>query len=87
MQSNGLINMDKVILKEYSTLYMSELVNNILPFWLNHSKDELNGGYFTCLDQKGNIYDTDKFVWLQGREVWCFSFMYNQTCLYMEPIF
>ena len=77
MQSNGLINMDKVILKEYSTLYMSELVNNILPFWLNHSKDELNGGYFTCLDQKGNIYDTDKFVWLQGREVWCFSFMYN----------
>ena len=77
MQSNGLINMDKVILKEYSTLYRSELVNNILPFWLNHSKDELNGGYFTCLDQKGNIYDTDKFVWLQGREVWCFSFMYN----------
>ena len=77
MQSNGLINMDKVILKEYSTLYRSELVNNILPFWLKHSKDELNGGYFTCLDQKGNIYDTDKFVWLQGREVWCFSFMYN----------
>ena len=52
MQSNGLINMDKVILKEYSNLYRSELVNNILPFWLKHSKDELNGGYFTCLDQK-----------------------------------
>ena len=79
MQSKGLIYNDNVMLKEYSRLYKNELVNNILPFWLNHSKDELNGGYFTCLDQEGNVYDTDKFIWLQGREVWCFSFMYNHV--------
>lgn len=77
MQSKGLIYNENVMLKEYSRLYKNELVNNILPFWLNHSKDDLNGGYFTCLDQEGKVYDTDKFIWLQGREVWCFSFMYN----------
>ena len=61
----------------YSKLYHGELVKNVLPFWLQHSKDEANGGYFTCLDQQGKVYDTDKFMWLQGREVWCFSTMYR----------
>jgi len=28
------------------------------------------------LDRKGEVFDTDKFLWLQGREVWCFSYMY-----------
>lgn len=63
----------------YAPLYRDELLTNILPFWLRHSRDEKNGGYFTCLDQGGQVYDTDKFVWLQGREVWCFSFMYNHV--------
>lgn len=63
-------------LKALANQYHDELVNNILPFWLQHSKDEAHGGFFTCLDQQGNVYDTDKFMWLQGREVWCFSYMY-----------
>ena len=61
----------------YSELYHQELVSNVLPFWLAHSRDEKHGGYFTCLDQQGRVYDTDKFMWLQGREVWCFSTMYR----------
>ena len=65
------------LLTNYADLYKEELANNILPFWLNNSIDEKNGGYFTCLDREGKVYDTDKFMWLQGREVWCFSFMYN----------
>jgi N-acylglucosamine 2-epimerase len=60
----------------FAKQYKDELTNNILPFWLNHSIDEQFGGFFTCLDQKGNVYDTDKFIWLQGRQVWCFSYMY-----------
>lgn len=79
MQQAILNNEPKIMLRHYSALYKSELLNNILPFWMNHSKDELNGGYFTCLDQAGKVYDTDKFMWLQGREVWCFSFMYNHV--------
>ena len=64
---------------QYAAQYKNELLNNILPFWLNNSKDQVNGGYFTCLDAKGNVYDTDKFVWLQGREVWMFSSLYNNV--------
>ena len=70
---------NKSILNNYALLYKDELLDNILPFWVQHSKDEKNGGYFTCLDKKGKVYDTDKFVWLQGRQVWCFSTMYQQV--------
>lgn len=65
------------LLQSYADLYLSELTGNILPFWLKHSRDNKHGGYFTCLDRAGEVYDTDKFMWLQGREVWCFSYMYN----------
>lgn len=58
--------------------YSDELLNNVLPFWLNKSQDKEFGGYMTCLDREGNIFDTDKFVWLQGREVWMFSMLYNK---------
>jgi N-acylglucosamine 2-epimerase len=64
---------------KHAEQYKNELLNNILPFWLENSKDEINGGYFTCLDRKGKVFDTDKFVWLQGREVWCFSYMYHHV--------
>jgi N-acylglucosamine 2-epimerase len=66
-------------LAHYAPLYKNELLQNILPFWLKHSKDEQNGGYFTCLNRDGSVYDSDKFMWLQGRNVWCFSFMYNHV--------
>lgn len=64
-------------LKSYSLQYKTELLDSILPFWMKHSLDHQNGGFFTCLDQFGHIYDTDKFIWLQGRQVWCFAYMYN----------
>lgn len=60
-----------------SKLYKDELLTNVMPFWLNKSQDKEYGGYFTCLDRQGNVFDTDKFVWLQGREVWQFSMLYN----------
>jgi N-acylglucosamine 2-epimerase len=66
-------------MSKYANMYAEELQRNILPFWLEHSKDEKNGGFFTCLNRKGEVYDTDKFMWLQGREVWCFSYMYNNV--------
>jgi N-acylglucosamine 2-epimerase len=64
---------------EYAKLYRENLLNDIIPFWLNNSKDEKFGGYFTCLDTKGKVYDTDKFAWLQCREVWCFAMLYNNV--------
>jgi len=64
---------------EYANLYKKTLLTDIIPFWENHSLDSANGGYFTCLDQQGKVYDTDKFVWLQARQVWTFSMLHNQV--------
>lgn len=57
--------------------YKSALLNDVIPFWEKHSVDWQHGGYFTCLDRKGKVYDTDKFIWLQNRQVWMFSTFYN----------
>ena len=59
--------------------YKGELLDNVVPFWLNHSQDLEMGGYFSCLDRQGRIFDTDKFVWLQAREVWLFAMLYNKV--------
>ncbi|PWE01101.1 AGE family epimerase/isomerase [Marinilabilia rubra] len=59
--------------------YKQELLENVVPFWLNKSQDEQFGGYFSCLDREGNVFDTDKFIWLQAREVWMFSMLYNRV--------
>jgi len=66
-------------MKPYSTLYKDTLMNNIIPFWEKHSLDLENGGYFTCLDREGKVYDTDKFMWLQGRQAWMFATLFNQV--------
>ena len=62
-----------------AALYKAELLENVIPFWLEHSLDRECGGYFTCLGRKGKVYDTDKFIWLQAREVWLFSMLYNKV--------
>ena len=59
-------------------LYKNALLKDAIPFWEKHSLDWERGGYFTCLDREGNVYDTDKFVWLQNRQIWIFSMLYNQ---------
>lgn len=66
-------------LSEYAGMYRTELLEQILPFWVSSSPDREHGGYFTCLDREGKVFDTDKFIWLQGREVWCFSYMYREV--------
>ena len=65
-------------LLNYKDQYRKELMDNIIPFWEKKSPDKEFGGYFTCLDRQGNVFDTDKFMWLQGRQVWFFSMIYNQ---------
>ncbi|MHB0859320.1 MAG: AGE family epimerase/isomerase [Anaerolineae bacterium] len=57
--------------------YQAALLDDVIPFWLAHSLDEPYGGYLTCLDRDGSVYDTDKGVWLQARQVWMLSKLYN----------
>jgi N-acylglucosamine 2-epimerase len=63
----------------YSSLYKNTLLKNVIPFWEENSIDATHGGYFTCLDKTGEVYDTDKFMWLQGRQAWTFSMLYNNV--------
>ncbi|NEP16933.1 MAG: AGE family epimerase/isomerase [Leptolyngbya sp. SIO4C1] len=58
--------------------YRQTLLDEIVPFWQTHSIDTKYGGYLTCLDASAQVYDTDKFIWLQNRQVWTFSMLYNQ---------
>jgi N-acylglucosamine 2-epimerase len=64
--------------QELAELYRNTLRHNVIPFWMEHSIDQEQGGYFTCLDRTGQVFDTDKFIWLQNRQVWMFATFYNQ---------
>jgi N-acylglucosamine 2-epimerase len=66
-------------MQAYSDQYRDELLNNVLPFWLTHSIDRECGGFLTSLDRDGTVFDTDKWVWLQGREIWTFAAMYSKV--------
>jgi N-acylglucosamine 2-epimerase len=65
-------------MKDFVNKYKSELVNNVLPFWERHSIDQEQGGFFTCLERDGSVFDTDKFMWLQGRQIWTMATMYDK---------
>lgn len=66
-------------LKVLEQQYKDELFNSVLPFWLEYSQDKEYGGYYSCLSRNGDVFDTDKFIWLQNREVWLFSMLYNKV--------
>ncbi len=49
-----------------------------MPFWEDRTKDVECGGYFTCFDQEGNLTDSKKYIWFQGRQLCTFSALYNK---------
>lgn len=57
--------------------FYDELVNDTMPFWVNHSVDRKYGGFVTYLDRKGDVLCSDKSMWVQGRVTWLFSKLYN----------
>lgn len=80
----GTLNIHKNIkimidFKQLAQQYKSELLDRVMPFWMEKSIDKEFGGYFTCLERDGEVFDTDKFIWLQGREVWMLSTLYNKV--------
>lgn len=64
-------------LREWHTRYRNDLLNNILPFWLRYGFDRENGGVYTCLDRQGNLMDSTKSVWFQGRCGFIYAYAYN----------
>jgi N-acylglucosamine 2-epimerase len=66
------------MLSTYAERYRRHLTEAVIPFWMAHGLDREHGGTFTCLDRDGAVYDTKKYMWLQGRAVWMFSRLYNE---------
>lgn len=65
-------------LKNCSAWYRTELVDNIMPFWLKYGMDTVNGGVYTCVDRDGTLMDTTKSVWFQGRCGYVMALAYNR---------
>ena len=63
----------------YISIYRDGLLDDIIPFWLKNSIDKSYGGFITSLDEEGNIIDTDKGVWQQGRFTWMLATLYNEV--------
>ncbi len=64
-------------LAEWQSRYCKELTENILPFWLEHGLDRVNGGVYTCVDCSGKLMDPTKSVWFQGRCAYVYAMAFN----------
>jgi N-acylglucosamine 2-epimerase len=44
---------------------------------MEHSLDREYGGYFSLLERDGRRWADDKYMWMNGRQVWMLSHLYN----------
>ena len=64
-------------LNYWSDLYKEDMLTDIMPFWMKHGLDKVHGGVYTCIDRKGELMDSTKSVWFQGRFAFTCCFAYN----------
>lgn len=64
-------------LNKYLNTYAHNLMESVVPFWDN-SLDTTYGGQFTGLERDGAIYDTKKYIWLQGRAIWTYAKLFTE---------
>ncbi|XP_028399316.1 N-acylglucosamine 2-epimerase-like [Dendronephthya gigantea] len=83
MAGNGISNAGNLTckLKVLKEKIENEL-DGVMKFWLENSHDASHGGFHNCLDKNGQVYDTTKYGWLQGRQVWMYCKLYNTTQKY-----
>ena len=62
-------------LEQIKKRFEQELKESCIPFWLTHGVDTKHGGRINCLDRQGEVYSTDKSVWMQGRCGWIFAYL------------
>lgn len=69
----------KEYIKQWAESYKTDLTENIMPFWMEHGWDKVNGGVYTCLDRDGSLIDSTKSVWFQGRFAFICAYAYNNV--------
>lgn len=67
----------KEYIEQWQNSYFNDLVNNIMPFWIDNGWDKKHGGVYTCLNRDGTLMDTTKSVWFQGRFAFTCAYAYN----------
>jgi N-acylglucosamine 2-epimerase len=68
--------MDQAALLAKKNEYEHRLYDDVIPFWLAHGVDREYGGFLTGLAANGEVIETDKSVWFQGRMSWTFATLY-----------
>jgi N-acylglucosamine 2-epimerase len=64
---------------ELIATYRDGLLNDTLPFCIQHCVDRDHGGFMMSLARDGTVLDTDKGVWQQGRFTWLLGELYNNV--------
>ena len=64
-------------LNQWAVSYKNDILNNIMPFWMEHGLDHKHGGVYTCVNRDGSLMDTTKSVWFQGRFGFIAAYAYN----------
>lgn len=59
-------------------IYRAELLERVMPFWIDHAIDWEYGGISTCIADDGTIISQDKYLWSQLRAIWTFAALYNR---------
>ena len=57
--------------------YRAALLDDVMPWWMRHSLDHEQGGYYSLLARDGARWCDDKYMWMNGRQVWMLSHLYN----------
>lgn len=68
---------NQTYLKYWADRYKDDLTQDIMPFWLRHGLDKEHGGVYTCVARDGELMDSTKSVWFQGRFAYVCSYAYN----------
>jgi N-acylglucosamine 2-epimerase len=71
--------MDPQRVDELAAVYRQGLLDDTLPFWIEHAVDRRHGGFIMALDRDGSILDTDKGMWQQARFTWLLGELYNNA--------
>lgn len=62
---------------ELHEVYRASLFDDVIPWWMAHSLDEKHGGYYNLIERDGKLWNTDKYMWMNGRQVWMLSHLFN----------
>jgi len=60
-------------------LVEKQLLENVVPFWIDHGVSEKDGAINTCIRDDGHFVSGDRYILSQCRALWTFSALYNRV--------